>query len=138
MVVVEVVVVMNVAALVQRGAHSVPPPLSRLPCSDLLKRQLLLLLLFRSAPANANASSSFCTDLHTVAQKVQSALHCTHHFVLHLAMSLLPLLLMSGFVVLVVMVMVTCNGQQRGPRAEGVCHQVCWWQSSPTDRLGAN
>lgn len=114
MVVVEVVVVMNVAALVQRGAHSVPPPLSKLPCSDLLKRQLLL-LLFRSAPANANASSSFCTDLHTVAQKVQSALHCTHHFVLHLAMSLLlPLLLMSGFVVLVVMAMVTCNGQQRG------------------------
>ena len=67
---------MNVAALVQRGAHSVPPPLSKLPCSDLPKRQLLLLLLFRSAPANANASSSFsCTDLHTVAHKVQSALH---------------------------------------------------------------
>lgn len=66
---------MNVAALVQRGAHSVPPPLSKLPCSDLPKRQLLL-LLFRSAPANANASSSSsCTDLHTVAQKVQSALH---------------------------------------------------------------
>ena len=118
-------VVVNVAALVQRGAHSVPPPLSKLPCSDLPKRQLLL-LLFRSAPANVNASfSSSCTDLHTVAHKVQSALHCTHHFVLHLAMSLLlPLLLMSGFVVLVVMVMVTCNGQQRGPRAEGVCHQV--------------